>query len=259
MYTDHNQSISSEPPTTVRGIRPPDASARPDSLGLDEPAPAWPSAVFDEIDYGMLVLDARRKVILANRAAIAQLNETGELILKNDELVAIHARDVRELAAAIRGARHLGRIGLLRAGRVLYGNLPPREISMKDVFRIEHNLRRFVMIGRPGNQRALAIVPLQQQRATEEAHVLILFSRQKICEPLSVSGFSRVHDLTAAESRVLLALCQGHQPAQIAASHDVAISTVRTQITRLRQKTNASSIGDIVQCVARLPPIRVSL
>lgn len=228
MYTDHNQSISSEPATTVRGIRPPDASARPDSLGLDEPAPAWPSAVFDEIDYGMLVLDARRKVILANRAAIAQLNETGELILKNDELVAIHARDVRELAAAIRDA-------------------------------IEHNLRRFVMIGRPGNQRALAIVPLQQQRATEEAHVLILFSRQKICEPLSVSGFSRVHDLTAAESRVLLALCQGHQPAQIAASHDVAISTVRTQITRLRQKTNASSIGDIVQCVARLPPIRVSL
>jgi DNA-binding CsgD family transcriptional regulator len=58
---------------------------------------------------------------------------------------------------------------------------------------------------------------------------------------------------------VLLGLCEGHLPAEIAADNNVAISTVRTQITRLRQKTDAASIGEIVLCVARLPPIRVLL
>lgn len=228
MYTDRNPSIPSESATTARNLKPHDESAGPDPLRSDEPAPAWPSAIFDEIDYGMLVLDARRKVILANRTAIAQLDETGELILKNDELIATHARDVRELGTAIREAA-------------------------------DHHRRGFVMIGRPGRRRALAIIPLPQGRATGEAYVLILLARPRICEPLSVLGFSRAHELTAAESRVLLGLCEGHLPAEIAADNNVAISTVRTQITRLRQKTDAASIGEIVLCVARLPPIRVLL
>ena len=76
-----------------------------------------------------------------------------------------------------------------------------------------------------------------------------------MCEALSVQGFARSHGLTAAETRVLVALCEGTPPGAVAAQVGVAISTVRTQIGNIRQKTGAESIRDLVRQVAVLPPL----
>jgi DNA-binding CsgD family transcriptional regulator len=86
-----------------------------------------------------------------------------------------------------------------------------------------------------------------------------MLSRREICEALSVHGFARDHGLSGAERRVLDALCQGLQANEIAAVQGVAISTVRTQISSIRAKTDSASIGEVVQRLARLPPIRSSL
>ena len=45
------------------------------------------------------------------------------------------------------------------------------------------------------------------------------------------------------------------KPAQIARAAGVAMSTVRTQITSVRLKTGARSIGELVRLVTVLPPI----
>ena len=54
---------------------------------------------------------------------------------------------------------------------------------------------------------------------------------------------------------MLRGLAGGLRPAQIARAAGVAMSTVRTQITSIRLKTGARSIGELVRLVTVLPPI----
>ncbi len=54
-------------------------------------------------------------------------------------------------------------------------------------------------------------------------------------------------------------LCDGRQPIEIAEAQRVAIATVRTQIASIRIKTDTTTIGELIQRVARLPPIRSAL
>jgi len=65
--------------------------------------------------------------------------------------------------------------------------------------------------------------------------------------------------LDAAETRVLVALCQGIPPGAAAAEIGVGIATVRTQIGSIRQKTGAQSIRALVRQVAVLPPLMGAL
>ena len=84
---------------------------------------------------------------------------------------------------------------------------------------------------------------------------LLMLGKRNVCEPLSVHGFARCHGLTAAETRVLVELCEGTPPCEIASGLGVAISTVRTQIGNVRLKTGAASIRALVRQVAVLPPL----
>jgi DNA-binding CsgD family transcriptional regulator len=54
---------------------------------------------------------------------------------------------------------------------------------------------------------------------------------------------------------VLEHLCTGQDPTDIAEQLGVAISTVRTQVSSIRQKTGASNIRELVRKVAVLPPL----
>jgi DNA-binding CsgD family transcriptional regulator len=54
---------------------------------------------------------------------------------------------------------------------------------------------------------------------------------------------------------VLAALCDGDDPSGIARRFGVAVSTVRSQIASIRQKTRSTSIRELVRQVAVLPPI----
>ena len=88
---------------------------------------------------------------------------------------------------------------------------------------------------------------------------LVVLGKQRMCEHLSVQGYARSYGLTAAEARVLLALCGGDRPEEVAARLDIAISTVRTQIGSIRSKTGVRSINALLQQVAMLPPIMGAL
>ena len=88
-----------------------------------------------------------------------------------------------------------------------------------------------------------------------EPSTLLVFGRKQVCEPLSIEFFARQHGLTPAETAVLIGLARGLRPAQIASEGEVTLSTVRTQITSVRAKTGATSIGELVRIVMVLPPI----
>ena len=190
----------------------------------DRVAQACMALVLDEIDYGMFLLDEGHKVQHANRAARNQLRCSGSLRMGGGELHATDPKQAVAWNAAIKAAAKQG-------------------------------LRRMVTVGHGDERIAVAIVPLPRAQPADEARVLLLLSRRKICEDLSVHGFARSHDLTSAESQVFQALCRGLEPAQIALDSGVALSTVRTQISSIRLKAQVASIRELVHRVAQLPPL----
>ena len=128
--------------------------------------------------------------------------------------------------------------------------------------------RSLLKLGDGPHAETVAVVPLNNpQGGHADGAILLVFGKHQVCEALirrctdpqaevlSVEHFARVHNLTHAEGMVLTALCNGDEPSAIARQFGVAVSTVRTQIASVRQKTQATSIRDLVRQVAMLPPI----
>lgn len=211
---------------TLSGL--PDDAALAQWMSGRAAAPAVPHGalllrLLDEIDYGLLLVDGDGRVRLANRQARLECAApAAPLRLLRDELQPRRAGDGATLRAALAAAR---------AGR--------RTLLAFDALHI-------------------AVVPLDDPEGGP-SQTLLVFGKRRVCEALSVEMFARAHGLTSAESKVLQALCGGAQPAGIARDFGVAVSTVRTQLASLRQKTQSASIGDVVKQVAVLPPLLSAL
>ena len=187
-------------------------------------AGAWMVRMLDEIDYGMLLIGADSRVLYSNHAARQALQGPHALTLQEGVLRPRRPQDVaplgEALAAAARGRRSL------------------------------------VMVGLGDTRTSICVVPLSDPAdGGDGASTLLMLGRREMCPALSVRGYARELALTPTETRVLEMLCDGHLPAEIANRHDVALSTVRTQIGSIRAKTGAPSIRELVRLVARLPPL----
>ncbi|MBL0918126.1 MAG: helix-turn-helix transcriptional regulator [Hydrogenophaga sp.] len=179
--------------------------------------------VFDEIDYGMLLLDGQGRILHANHLARHELAQrrllracSGSLMGNTPE----HSERIQQaLDAALRGQR---RLVLMREG--------DRDLSM-------------------------AFTPLSHPLEDDVPTVLVVLSRQNVCDNLAVRMFARALALSPTEEVVLLALCRGLDINEIAAENGVAVSTVRSQIKTLREKAGASSIRRLLQRINSLPPV----
>lgn len=179
--------------------------------------------VFDEIDYGMLLLDAQGRILHANHLARHELAQrrilracSGSLMGNTPE----HSERLQQaLDAAVRGQR---RLVLMREG--------DRDLSM-------------------------AFTPLSHPLEDDAPTVLVVLSRQNVCDNLAVRMFARALGLSPTEELVLLALCRGLDIHEIAAENGVAVSTVRSQIKTLREKAGAPSIRRLLQRINSLPPV----
>lgn len=178
--------------------------------------------MLDEIDYGMLLVDAGGQVLYLNHAARRELDHEHPLQLAGPLLTAPAACDAAVLQEALVDAQR---------GR-----------------------RRLMTLGRGSQSVAVSVVPLDEPDTLLGATLLML-GKRSVCEELSVLGYARAKDLTPAETRVLGLLCRGVKPTQIATDQGVAVSTVRTQIGSIRAKTGANSIRELVRQVAVLPPL----
>ena len=212
-----------------------------DALPRNALGPELLERVLDEIDYGVLVVGAGLWVTFANRAArqLCELPHSpcqlsgGQLRLANVQEQEVLDRAL--LLAANQARRNLVRVthgdqSLLLATVPVAGRTPA---------------------GSTGTQGLTTRI----DTGAAAGDVLVLFSRRQTCETLSIEFFARAFGLTYAETAVLSALCRGTQPGQIASDAGVAVSTVRTQVSSIRQKTGAGSIGELVRQVAVLPPI----
>jgi DNA-binding CsgD family transcriptional regulator len=181
------------------------------------------AATLDEIDYGLLLLDRNHVVVHANHAARSELDALHPLQLLQARLQAHHPQDAVLL----------------------------RDV-LADVF--QRGYRKLITMGGPARRVSLSLVPLPPGGAVPQ-WALVLIGKLQVCEDLSVEAFARSHKLTPVETRVLKSLCRGVRPAEIARTHNVALSTVRTHVGSIRSKTSVPSIGALVRTVSMLPPI----
>jgi len=179
----------------------------------------------DEIDYGMLMIGEDGHVMHVNHAARMELEGQHPLMLDGRVLRARDLRDQTALMDALQGASRRG-------------------------------LRRLLSLGDGEHRAGVSVVPLPLLPGeASSAATLLVLGKSQVCGALSVQGFARAHKLSPGEEQVLIALCDGASPSDIAQANGVAISTVRTQIANIRAKTGSDSIRSLIHQVAVLPPL----
>lgn len=179
----------------------------------------------DEIDYGMLMIGEDGHVMHVNHAARMELEDQHPLMLDGRVLRARDLRDQTALVDALQGASRRG-------------------------------LRRLLSLGDGEHRAGVSVVPLPLLPGeASSAATLLVLGKSQVCGALSVQGFARAHKLSPGEEQVLIALCDGASPSDIAQANGVAISTVRTQIANIRAKTGSDSIRSLIHQVAVLPPL----
>ena len=180
--------------------------------------------MFDEVDFGLVLLDADGAARLLNRCARQVLDERHPLHLVAGHLHARSRTDMVALATALAAAT-------------------------------QRQQRTLLALGDGGARVSVAVLPLGADVLDGGAATMLLLGRRPLGEHAPLQGFARGHALTPAETRVLAALCAGEPPLKIAERQGVRISTVRTQISGLREKTGARSIRALVHLVSGLPPV----
>jgi DNA-binding CsgD family transcriptional regulator len=207
-----------------------DAPWRQFAAGLPLPGAGSPSSggeglswVLDEVDIGLMLVDEAGRVLMANRSALRSCGAGG-------------------------------------ACRVLDGLVHPARPSDEPAFRhalaeARDGRRSLLTLLQDADVTPVAFIPAAGRQAPDAPAALLIFGKREVCAPLSVHFFAREHGVTGAETAVLAALCNGCSPRQIADQRGIALSTVRTQIQNIRQKTGARSIGDLLRVASRLPPL----
>ncbi|QCB45788.1 LuxR C-terminal-related transcriptional regulator [Hydrogenophaga sp. PAMC20947] len=183
--------------------------------------------MMDEVDHGMLVIDADGVLRHANHLARFEMAQS-RFIMSHGQLL---------LGATTGYSQKI-------------------EHATKQALKGQ---RQLVSLQADDRELSLAFVPLSHALESDAPTVLVLLSRQNACENLAVRMYARANHLSPSEEAVLIALCKGCTIPEIAHEHRVAPSTVRTQIKALRTKTGCSSIRMIMLRVNSLPPVMSAL
>ena len=179
-------------------------------------------SVLDALSVGLLLLDAEAQVLHANQAAQALCKAGAPLSLSGSRLGLLPSHR-QQLDVALRAAQR-------------------RQWSM--------------LVLQAGTQRlSVGVVPMAAEASQPGLAAMLVIAQQAQPSSLALQFFCQAHHLTAAESAVLVALCKGQKPTQIASAGRVAICTVRTQVAAIREKTQTSSVSHLMQVVSALPPM----
>jgi DNA-binding CsgD family transcriptional regulator len=213
------------------------APRRPDAAA-ERPTPSTHvthpllAVMLDQVDHPMILLADDQNVLHANRAAQLELAGTAghehPLAWRDGKLTAVQRGDAAELADAMMAAR-------------------------------TRDVRKLLALGTKDNRVSVSVMAMQPSEHDPHGAILLVMGKRQVCGDLAVFWFARSHGLTQAESTVLQSLCKGLGPGEIAQEHAVAISTVRTQLAAIRSKTGTTSLRDLVNEVACLPPLMHAL
>jgi DNA-binding NarL/FixJ family response regulator len=213
----------------------PFATRRPGAIGYepritarssDADTPSIVQSILDSIQVGAMAVGVGLRIAFANRAAVRECARRTLMRAEDAQVAVLTLPDPAErqrLAQAIESA-HSGHWSMVR-------------------------------LGSGSAALSVAVFPLCARGRSTGPLALLLFGLGDKREPLATQLYAKSCGLTPAETRVLLGLADGLLPKQIASKHEVLLSTVRTQIGSIRDKTGTRRLADLLQALVSLPPI----
>lgn len=184
--------------------------------------------MLDEIDYGLILLDQRLKVWHVNHLARVELAR-GQLLHVQDGYLSTR---VAGRLVPLQAATHRAAQGI----RSLLDLRPP-DVSQAGM--------------------SIALVPMGHPAECypDPLPVMAITCRPQLCAQISLHFFAQSYGLTRTEEAVLEALVQGQEVEDIVRERGLAMSTVRSHVKQLRQKTQSASMRELLNKVSVLPPV----
>lgn len=190
----------------------------------------------DQLAIGVLVVDARCRLLYANRAAEQVMASDGGLRSERGCLRAVSPTADAALAAAIaRAAVDPAGLGQSGIGIPLPGGL-----------------------GRPRIAHLLPLRGPDGSRSPLEAGVAAVFISQQATASLTLQdGIAGLFGLSPAEARVLAALVSGSARDDMARALGISLETLKSHLARVYAKTGTSGQAELRNLVASLAlPLR---
>ena len=187
--------------------------------------------LFNELAYGLIVVDANRQVVHINRAARGALAREQRLRVRGRALEAWCERDAKVFADAMHRA------------------FSGRRAAMK------------IGASKGTAQGTIILVPLPVSvspftlNPSQVGHIALVFERAACAESLSIAFYAQNHGLTSGEERVLRALNEDQSVGEVASTLGTAVSTIRTHVNHIREKTGARSLRALVANLRSVPPL----
>lgn len=179
--------------------------------------------MFDEVAFGVLLIDPAGELLFSNRASRELMGGTGGPDSVREMLNLGSADDLRAWQKAMHDCRS--------------GKQPLLRISACP-------------------NRMFLFTPLADEGRDKVGMIMLTVSRATLCEPEALAAYGGLHGLTRTELAVLQALVTGQSAEQIAAARGVAEATIRTHIKNMLHKTGYRSLRQLQAQLAKLPPIR---
>jgi DNA-binding CsgD family transcriptional regulator len=179
-------------------------------------------ALVDRIACGVVAVGPSGELHYANRAARAEFKRARALHLQ-DNVVSCSSTDTKEWRATLHEA------AVKQRGQLIW-------------------------LGAEAERLMVVAMPMQAGTLAAPAALLML-GRRSVCSTLGLEMLASRHGLTLAERRVLAALVENQSTTEIAATHGVAMATIRTQIQSIRDKLQVRSIDALLLRAAEVPPI----
>jgi DNA-binding CsgD family transcriptional regulator len=182
----------------------------------------------DQLDLGVLICDEDGCLMMANDAARREIARGRPFALDSSGMLLVPRMDAGSAAqwhTALRGAARLQR-------------------------------RQMVALHSAEVRLTATVLPLG---ARAQPLALVLLGRRQVVSEITLELLGKLHDLTAAERRVLGALVNGQRLETMAKEYQVKLSTLRTQVASLRNKIGVRRVEELLVLAAVLPPMAGAL
>ena len=203
---DNGSPLKAHPGTSA-----PDAPEASDAL--------W-RRIADQLAFGIVLVDRKRRLQFASKTALEQVRATGALRLAGGVVDGAIARETRALQDAVDAACR--------------------------------GLRTYLRSGAWERALDMAVIPLSEK---PDAGAAIIFGHADTGTPGCLRAFAASYGVTPAEVRLLAMLASGATVRQAADRIGVKVSTARAQVQSLFLRTFLDSLRDLTIRVWQLPPV----
>lgn len=205
------------------------ASAAKARLSSVRAASALKMAAFDQLPFGVVIVDSALRVVEANDAGRKILSRSDGMSLARDRLHCREAYDQNALGRAI--------------GRALGGEASASVIKVRR---------------RRGAQPYVVRVVTPRGDARSDNHCLLMIVNPDEAPPSCSEIWRAMFDLTDCEIIIAEGLVNGQRINDIALQRGVSIETVRTQTKRMFERLNVSSQAEAAARLSRTAPFWLS-